>query len=108
VRNYLKPASGRLAVISFHSLEDKIIKDLFNDVEINSETDESISSKKNSKISMLKFKMNTALSADSLSCTVKRSWTPLNKKVILPSEEEIRCNPRARSAKLRVACKTKT
>ena len=109
VRNYLRPETGRLAVISFHSLEDKIIKDLFNDVDIKTATDESSSSRRNSKTSsssVLKFKMNPALSADSLSSAVTRSWIPLNKKVIVPSDEEIKSNPRSRSAKLRVACKT--
>lgn len=35
--------------------------------------------------------------------SVSKSWMPLNKKVILPSDREIESNPRARSAKLRIA-----
>lgn len=105
VQRYLKPASGRLACISFHSLEDKIIKGLFNDVELNTVEDiEEEPSKKKNK-SMIRFKMNPGLSVDSFTNTVKRSWTPLNKKVILPSDLEVQLNPRARSAKLRIACK---
>ncbi|HSR88893.1 MAG TPA: 16S rRNA (cytosine(1402)-N(4))-methyltransferase RsmH [Candidatus Udaeobacter sp.] len=56
---------GRLAVISFHSLEDRIVKQYFK----------SIAGK-----------------------TIKL----INKKPLIASEEEIKNNPRARSAKLRV------
>jgi len=58
---------GRVAVISFHSLEDRIIKNYFRDL---------------SKVGKIKI---------------------LNKKPIRPTEEEIKNNPRARSAKLRAA-----
>ena len=36
---------------------------------------------------------------------VRKSWTPVNKKVIKPSSNEIEINPRSRSAKLRKAIK---
>ena len=108
---YLKPQSGRLACISFHSLEDKIIKGLFNDIEINSllderEQDETNTSKSlKNKLKRIKFKMNSQLTEDTLKQTIKKNWTPINKKVILPSETEIEINPRSRSAKLRIAFK---
>lgn len=58
-------AGGRLAVISFHSLEDRVVKQYFKSIE-------------NKLIKLV------------------------NKKPIMASEEELRQNPRARSAKLRV------
>ena len=61
----LKPG-GRLAVISFHSLEDRIVKNFFRDL-----------------VKAEKGKL-------------------INKKPIVPSEEEIGENPRSRSAKLRI------
>ena len=73
---------GRLAVITFHSLEDRIVK--------------------------------TGLAGFARGCTCPPDFpicvcgkTPqvrlVNKKPILPGEQEIEENPRARSAKLRVA-----
>jgi 16S rRNA (cytosine1402-N4)-methyltransferase len=65
----LKP-SARLAVISFHSLEDRIAK-------------------------------------DSLRAGARQGiWSIVTKKPVTAGEEEIRSNPRSRSAKLRVAERT--
>jgi 16S rRNA (cytosine1402-N4)-methyltransferase len=55
---------GRIAIISFHSLEDRIVKNAFRDDD---------------------------------------RWNVLTKKPLRPSDEEVRSNPRSRSAKLRVA-----
>ena len=57
-------AGGRLAIISFHSLEDRIVKNAFRDDE---------------------------------------RWRVLTKKPLRPTDDEVRLNPRSRSAKLRVA-----
>lgn len=62
----LKPG-GRLAVISFHSLEDRRVKEAFRD---------------------------------------DPRWFAETRKPIAPSAEELEANPRARSAKLRVARRT--
>ncbi len=76
---------GRLAVITFHSLEDRICKNIF---------------KENSKMAELPRGLpvipETAIPILKL----------VNKKPILPSEEELEVNNRARSAKLRIAERT--
>jgi 16S rRNA (cytosine1402-N4)-methyltransferase len=80
----LKPG-GRLAVISFHSLEDRIVKDFFRE--------------------QSKDRVNPPyeqIYEEERKATLKE----VNRKPVVPSEEETRNNPRARSAKLRIAEKT--
>ncbi|RNA14476.1 putative methyltransferase 15 [Brachionus plicatilis] len=98
VHKFLRPG-GRLAVISFHSLEDKIIKSHFNDVNTKSNQEMDKNRKKAEK-----FKMNSLNFNSYQSCWTK-DWQPINKKVIVPTNEEILNNQRSRSAKLRVAVK---
>ena len=77
---------GRLAVITFHSLEDRIVK-----------------------TGLAEFAKGCTCPPDFPVCVCGK--TPdvklVNKKPILPTEREINENPRARSAKLRVAEKLK-
>jgi 16S rRNA (cytosine1402-N4)-methyltransferase len=75
-------SAGRLAVISFHSLEDRIVKEFFRE-----QSRDLI----NPPYERIYEKERQA--------TLKE----INRKPITPSEEEIRNNPRARSAKLRIA-----
>jgi len=73
---------GRLAVISFHSLEDRIVKEFFR-----LESRDCICPPKQPVCT----------------CGHKASIKEINRRPITPTEEEITQNPRARSAKLRVA-----
>jgi 16S rRNA (cytosine1402-N4)-methyltransferase len=73
---------GRLAVISFHSLEDRIIKGFFR------EQSKDLVNPPYERIYEVERK-----------ATLKE----VNRKPITPSEDEIKNNPRARSAKLRIA-----
>jgi 16S rRNA (cytosine1402-N4)-methyltransferase len=71
-------SEGRIAIISFHSLEDRIIKDLFK------------TEAKKSHVNIYRTKKSLSL------------WEILTKKPITPSYVEIKKNPRSRSAKLRI------
>ncbi len=73
---------GRLVVISFHSLEDRIVKRFI---------------RRSSQINTTPAKLPVMPALDN--CLI-----PVG-KLIRPTEEEIECNPRARSARLRIARK---
>jgi 16S rRNA (cytosine1402-N4)-methyltransferase len=72
---------GRLAVISFHSLEDRMVKQLFQ---------------RESRDCICPPEQPVCV------CGHKASVKLISKKAIIPSQEEVVKNPRARSAKLRV------
>lgn len=73
---------GRLVVISYHSLEDRIVKHFMQ---------------KEAKDCICPPDIPVC------QCNHHASLRIINKKVIVPSEEELRDNPRSRSAKLRAA-----
>lgn len=77
----LLESGGRLAVISYHSLEDKIIKEFF---------------RQESRDCLCPIEIPECR------CNHKARIKIINKKVIVPSEDEIKINPASRSAKLRV------
>lgn len=77
---------GRLIVVTFHSLEDKIVKDFF---------------KKESGLSQTysRYQPEIKNNDSEINLYLKKN------SAIAPSKEEIAANPRSRSAKLRVAYK---
>ncbi|KNF09928.1 ribosomal RNA small subunit methyltransferase H [Gottschalkia purinilytica] len=79
--NVLKK-QGRICIITFHSLEDRIVKETFKELNL-------------SCICPPEFPI--------CQCNKQREVKIITRKPILPSNEEINNNPRSRSAKLRVA-----
>mgnify|MGYP001166441101 FL=1 len=82
LKNCIKHLSkdGRIAIITFHSIEDRIVKHFFKDSTIYENSSYNIEYKNND----IKFEL-------------------INKKPITPSKNELNKNSRSRSAKLRVA-----
>lgn len=77
---------GRISVITFHSLEDRIVKNIFKEGTI-----ECICPREY-PICM---------------CSKEKKIDIITRKPIIPSKEELESNPRARSSKLRIARRVK-
>ncbi|XP_075534010.1 12S rRNA N(4)-cytidine methyltransferase METTL15 isoform X3 [Dermacentor variabilis] len=95
LRQWLRQPGGRLAVLTFHSLEDRIVKRHFQGVDVSEPVD------------IAQRFRNAAVwhSAEEMVSERQCYWQPLG-PLQLPSRAELERNPRSRSAKLRVAERT--
>ena len=93
----LKPG-GICVALSFHSLEDRIIKRHFHGIDMDADFNMSLNHQARN---FGKFHQKKEI----LRLT-EGKWDPFSKRILVPSEEEVTMNPRARSAKLRAARKT--
>jgi 16S rRNA (cytosine1402-N4)-methyltransferase len=75
-------AGGKLAVISYHSLEDRVVKSAF---------------RRESGVCLCAPRLPVCV------CGARRALDVITRRPIRPSESEVHRNPRARSARLRVA-----
>ncbi|XP_061671496.1 probable methyltransferase-like protein 15 [Syngnathoides biaculeatus] len=88
-------SGGRLCIITFHSLEDRLVKRFLQDGDL-------------SNLEQYYFGLGRQAGKKEKSVDPKKDatsiyWHHLQKKVITPEKVDIKENPRARSAKLRVA-----
>ncbi|CAG2101377.1 unnamed protein product [Medioppia subpectinata] len=91
IDDYEEIDGGVIAVLSFHSLEDRIVKKHLIGTELNT------------TLEPKHFSSLEKPSERELSQVMTKLWKQINKRVILPNEEEVLFNPRSRSAKLRLA-----
>lgn len=94
-QKFLKPG-GRLVALSFHSLEDRIVKRFLHGISMTERFNLSVKQK---------VAEASQLSSEVPAGKAPLMWELINKKVLTPEDQDVQENPRGRSAKLRAAIK---
>lgn len=101
---FLKPG-GRLVALSFHSLEDRIIKRFFQGIDMSEKFNLSIRQKVRQMGRNSSNQEEDEGEEELSSGNANSRWTAIQKQVLTPQVQDIEHNPRGRSAKLRGAIK---
>ncbi|XP_030306993.1 probable methyltransferase-like protein 15 [Calypte anna] len=97
---FLKPG-GRLVALSFHSLEDRIIKRFLHGIDMSEKHNLSL----RQKIRWGRKNPSKEDPQEFSSAKPDSKWILMQKKVLTPQAKDVQTNPRGRSAKLRAAIK---
>ncbi|XP_056614293.1 probable methyltransferase-like protein 15 [Triplophysa dalaica] len=99
----LRP-KGRLCVLTFHSLEDRLVKRFLRGEDLAAPPRLSIRQRAKARREAVEEEREEEEESEEEEKGLEDAyWVILQKKVMKPSEEEVQENPRARSAKLRTA-----
>lgn len=99
-QDLLRPG-GRLCVLTFHSLEDRVAKRFLRGEDLSTPPNRSIRQRARAHPQRKPEEEEDEDEEEEGRESVH--WVRLQRKVVLPSQEEVEENPRGRSAKLRAA-----
>uniref|UniRef100_UPI000E55C0FD probable methyltransferase-like protein 15 n=1 Tax=Urocitellus parryii TaxID=9999 RepID=UPI000E55C0FD len=99
-QKFLKPG-GRLVALSFHSLEDRIVKRFLLGISMTEKFNLSVRQKVIQTSQLSSYHANK----EGSSIRAPLMWELIHKKVLTPEDWDVQNNPRGRSAKLRAAMK---
>ncbi|GAA6096611.1 probable methyltransferase-like protein 15 isoform X1 [Tachysurus ichikawai] len=101
-QDFLRPG-GRLCVLTFHSLEDRIAKRFLRGEDLSAPPRRSIRQRARAHLQRKPEEEDDDDAEEEEGGRESVHWVRLQRKVVLPSKEEVGENPRGRSAKLRAA-----
>lgn len=101
-QDFLRPG-GCLCILTFHSLEDRIAKRFLRGEDLSAPPNRSVRQRARAHLHRKLEEEEDEDAEEEEGDGDSVHWVRLQRKVVLPSKEEIEKNPRGRSAKLRAA-----